>query len=159
GAGAGASRLVTGDYLPHRELESELAALEGTESCLLFNSGYAANCGILPALASAADAVFSDELNHASLVDACRLSRARVHVYPHGDVAALLTSLRAARAAGARRLLVATDTVFSMDGDLAELVEIARLCDEHEALLVVDEAHATGVLGPRGAGLAAALGL
>jgi 8-amino-7-oxononanoate synthase len=159
GTGAGASRLVSGDYLPHRELESELAVLEGTESCLLFNSGYAANCGIVPALVSAADAVFSDELNHASLVDACRLSRARVHVYPHGEVAALAEALRAARAAGARRLLVATDTVFSMDGDLCPLREIAQLCEEREALLLLDEAHATGVLGPRGAGLAAALGV
>ncbi len=159
GAGSGASRLVSGDFPPHRELERELADFEGAEGCVLFNSGYAANCGIVPALVGSADAVFSDALNHASLVDACRLSRAKVHVYPHADAGALRESLRAARAAGARRLLVASDSVFSMDGDLAPLCEIAAICDELDAILVVDEAHATGVLGPHGAGLSAELGV
>ncbi len=159
GTGAGASRLVCGDYLPHHALEQELARFEGTESAVLFNSGYAANCGLVPAFAGPEDAVLSDALNHASLVDGCRLSRARTEVYPHADVAALEAALRRARQQGARRVLVATDTVFSMDGDLAPLAQIADACERHGALLVADEAHATGVLGPRGAGLVAQLGL
>jgi len=113
----------------------------------------------VPAFAGPEDAVLSDALNHASLVDGCRLSRARTEVYPHADVAALEAALRRARQQGARRVLVATDTVFSMDGDLAPLAQIADACERHGALLVADEAHATGVLGPRGAGLVAQLGL
>jgi 8-amino-7-oxononanoate synthase len=159
GMGAGASRLLCGDYLPHHELEQELARFEGTESAVFFNSGYAANCGLVPAFASPEDAVLSDALNHASLVDGCRLSRARTEVYPHSDVAALEAGLRRARQHGARRVLVATDTVFSMDGDIAPLRQIADACERHEALLLVDEAHATGVIGPRGAGLVSQLGL
>ena len=159
GAGAGASRLVCGDYLPHHELEQEVAKFERTESAVLFNSGYAANCGVVPAFAGPEDAVLSDALNHASLVDSCRLSRARTEVYPHSDVAALEAALRRARQQGARRVLVATDTVFSMDGDLAPLGQIAEACERHGALLVVDEAHATGVIGPRGAGLVSQLEL
>jgi 8-amino-7-oxononanoate synthase len=159
GAGASASRLVVGDFEAHRELERELADFEGAEAAVLFNSGYAANTGIVPALVGEGDAVFSDALNHASLIDGCRLSRARVRVVPHRDVTALRESLRAARDAGARRLLVVTDTVFSMDGSRAPLREIADVCDEHDALLAIDEAHGTGVLGPRGAGLAEALGV
>jgi len=159
GTGAGASRLVCGDYLPHHALEQELARFEGTESAVLFNSGYAANCGLVPAFAGPEDAVLSDALNHASLVDGCRLSRARTEVYPHADVAVLEAALRRARQKGARRVLVATDTVFSMDGDLAPLAQIAEACERHGALLVADEAHATGVLGPGGAGLVAQLGL
>jgi 8-amino-7-oxononanoate synthase len=159
GTGAGASRLVCGDFLPDRLLEQELARFEGTESALLFNSGYAANCGVVPAFAGPEDVVLSDALNHASLVDGCRLSRARTEVYPHCDVTALEAGLRRAGQQGARRVLVATDTVFSMDGDLAPLEQIAGACERHSALLVVDEAHATGVLGPRGAGLVAQLGL
>jgi 8-amino-7-oxononanoate synthase len=159
GAGAGASRLVCGDYLPHQALEQELARFEGTESAVLFNSGYAANCGVVPAFVGPEDIVLSDALNHASLVDGCRLSRARTEVYPHADVAALEAALRRARQQGARRVLVATDTVFSMDGDLAPMAQIADACERQGALLVADEAHATGVLGPRGAGLVAQLGL
>jgi len=159
GMGAGASRLLCGDYLPHHELEQELARFEGTESAVFFNSGYAANCGLVPAFAGPEDVVLSDALNHASLVDGCRLSRARTEVYPHSDVAALEAGLRRARQHGARRVLVATDTVFSMDGDLAPLRQIADVCERHEALLLVDEAHATGVIGPRGAGLVSQLGL
>src|SRR3954468_18719542 len=119
GSGASASRLVCGDFLPHRELENALARFEGGEAAGLFGSGYAANCGLLPAFAGREDVILSDALNHASLVDGCRLSRARVEVYPHSDAAALEEGLRRARASGARRILVATDTVFSMDGDLA----------------------------------------
>jgi len=121
GTGAGASRLVCGDYLPHHALEQELARFEGTERTVLFNSGYSANCGVVPAFAGPEDVVLSDALNHASLVDGCRLSRARTEVYPHRDVAALEAAMRRARQQGARRVLVATDTVFSMDGDLAPL--------------------------------------
>ena len=159
GTGAGASRLVCGDYLPHHALEQELARFEGTERTVLFNSGYSANCGVVPAFAGPEDVVLSDALNHASLVDGCRLSRARTEVYPHRDVAALEAAMRRARQQGARRVLVATDTVFSMDGDLAPLEQIADACERLEAILVVDEAHATGILGPRGAGLVAQLGL
>jgi 8-amino-7-oxononanoate synthase len=157
GAGAGASRLVCGDFAAHHALEEELARFEQTEAALLFGSGFAANTGILPALAGPSDVVLSDALNHASLVDGCRLARARVHVFAHGDLDELESGLRAA--AGARRRVVVTDTVFSMDGDPAPLEGIARLCEAHGALLVADEAHATGVLGPRGAGLCALLGL
>jgi len=159
GSGASASRLVCGDFVPHRELENALARFEEGEAAVLFGSGYAANCGLLPAFAGRDDVILSDALNHASLVDGCRLSRARVEIYPHCDTEALADSLRRAREGGARRILVATDTVFSMDGDLAPLGEIAALCEGQGAVLAVDEAHATGVLGPRGAGLAAALGL
>jgi 8-amino-7-oxononanoate synthase len=159
GSGAGSSRLVCGDYLPHHALEEELARFEEAESVVLFNSGYAANCGTVPAFAGPEDVVLSDALNHASLVDGCRLSRARIEVYPHRDVGALEAAIRRARQSGARRVLVVTDTVFSMDGDLAPLAPIVEVCDRHGALLVVDEAHATGVLGPRGAGLVAQLGL
>jgi len=159
GSGASASRLVCGDFAPHHELENALARFEGGEAAALFGSGYAANCGLLPVFAGREDVILSDALNHASLVDGCRLSRARVEVYPHGDFAVLAELLRSARAAGARRILVATDTVFSMDGDVAPLREIAASCEREGAILVVDEAHATGVLGPRGAGVVAELGL
>ncbi|MGZ6126554.1 MAG: aminotransferase class I/II-fold pyridoxal phosphate-dependent enzyme [Myxococcales bacterium] len=155
GAGAGASRLVCGDFVPEHELEAELAEFSRSEAALLFPSGYAANCGILPAFAGPEDLVLSDALNHASIIDGCRLSRARVEVYPHADVGAVERGLRAP----ARRKVVVTDAVFSMDGDRAPLREIAGLCSAVGALLIVDEAHATGVIGPRGAGLAAELGV
>jgi 8-amino-7-oxononanoate synthase len=158
-AGAGASRLVCGDFLPHHALEEELARFEGTEAAVAFNSGYAANCGVLPSFAGPEDVILSDALNHASLVDGCRLSRARTEVFSHADVAALEAAARRVRQQGARRVLVATDTVFSMDGDVAPLTGIAEVCERQEAILVVDEAHATGVIGPRGAGLVAELGI
>ncbi|MCI0669255.1 MAG: 8-amino-7-oxononanoate synthase [Myxococcaceae bacterium] len=156
GTGAGASRLLVGDTLEHRRLEEELAAFEGTEAAVLFNSGYAANVGVLSALLGPEDVVFSDALNHASIVDGCRLSRARIVIYPHSDADALGQLLTAHTG---RRRLVVTDSVFSMDGDLAPLTRIAALCREHGAALMVDEAHATGVLGPGGAGLVEQLGL
>jgi len=156
GMGTGASRLVVGDTLAHRALEARLAAFEDAEAVLLFNSGYSANLGLLPALVGVEDAVFSDALNHASLVDGCRLSRARVRVYPHADVGALAALLHGT---AARRKLVVTDSVFSMDGDVAPLAELVELCQHAGAALLVDEAHATGVLGARGAGLCEALGL
>jgi len=155
GAGAGASRLVCGDFLSQHELEAELARFASSEAALLFGSGYAANCGILPSFAGPEDLILSDALNHASIIDGCRLSRARVEVYPHGDVGAVEKALRAP----ARRKIVVTDAVFSMDGDRAPLRELAALCSAAGALLIVDEAHATGVIGPRGAGLAAELGV
>ncbi len=156
GVGSGASRLVVGDTLAHRSLERALAEFEGAEAALLFNSGYAANLGAVAGLCGKQDVVFSDALNHASLVDGCRLSRAQVVIYPHADARALEQLLRAHPG---RRQLVVTDAVFSMDGDLAPLPELVAACQRHGAALLVDEAHATGVLGPRGAGLCAALGL
>jgi 8-amino-7-oxononanoate synthase len=156
GVGTGASRVVVGDTSAHQSLEARLAAFERSEAVLLFNTGFAANTGTIPALVGSGDAVFSDALNHASLVDGCRLSRARVVVYPHADAEALA---RALAETPARRKLVVTDTVFSMDGDVAPLRELLAACREHGAALMVDEAHATGVLGVRGAGLCEELGL
>ena len=156
GVGSGASRLVVGDTVAHQRLETRLAAFERSEAALLFNSGYAANVGTLQALVGPEDAVFSDALNHASLIDGCRLSRARIVVYPHADVEALERDLASTPA---RRRLVVTDSVFSMDGDHAPLREMVEVCRAHRAALLVDEAHATGVLGPRGAGLCEELGL
>lgn len=159
GCGAGSSRLIAGTQDLHRALEERLAAFKGTESALLFNSGYTANVGVIPALTGPGDLVLGDELNHASLIDGCRLSRAEYRTFPHRDVAALEEQLEGwTRGHGGRRLVV-TDTVFSMDGDLAPLEEIASLCARFGALLMVDEAHATGCLGPGGRGLVAQLGL
>lgn len=157
GAGAGASRLISGTMSIHREAEQALAAMVHLPSALLFTSGYAANVGAVQALFGAGDYVFSDALNHASLIDGCRLSRASVGVYPHGDLAALERLLRA-RPRGARAVIV-TESVFSMDGDLADLVALRALADAHGAALFVDEAHALGVFGPGGAGLSCARGV
>lgn len=156
GVGSGASRLVVGDLAPHARLEREVASLLGTEAALAFVSGYTANLGVLSTLVGPDDAVFSDALNHASLVDGCRLSRARVVIYPHGDVDALSQLLATTPA---RRRLVVTDAVFSMDGDRAPLPAIVDCCRRHGAALYVDEAHAFGVMGPSGAGLCAEMGL
>ena len=153
GSGAGASRLVCGDFLPQHQLERELARFEGSESALLFGSGYAANCGILPALAGPEDLIVSDALNHASIIDGCRLSRARVEVFPHADLDSAERLLETA----ARRKIVVTDSVFSMDGDRASLRGLRELCAASGAFMIVDEAHATGLIGPHGAGLAAEL--
>jgi 8-amino-7-oxononanoate synthase len=156
GAGSGASRLVVGTLPVHVALEQELARLAGSEAALLFNSGYCANTGVVPALCGPGDAVFSDALNHASLIDGARLSRAEVVVYPHLDVARLQELLERSRA---RRKLIVTDSVFSMDGDLAPLQALTALAEAHGAMLLVDEAHAVGIYGSRGAGLCEALGL
>jgi len=156
GLGAGASRLLVGDSSAHHSLEDKIARWMNSESALLFNSGYAANSGILPALCRSGDAIFADALNHASLVDGCRLSRAAIAVYPHGDLEVLERLLRSTPG---RRRLVCTEAVFSMDGDRAPLAEIIALCQQHGAALLVDEAHAIGVLGASGAGLCEELGL
>jgi 8-amino-7-oxononanoate synthase len=157
GCGTGASRLIAGHTDLHAEVEVRLAALKGVEAALLFPSGYQANVGAITALVGRGDHVFSDALNHASIIDGCRLSRASVHVYPHRDVRTLEAQLAAAPAAG-RRLIV-TDSVFSMDGDRAPLAGLAALARAYHSWLMVDEAHATGVLGARGAGLAEACGV
>jgi 8-amino-7-oxononanoate synthase len=156
GAGAGASRLVSGNMALHRRLEEELAAFKGTRSCVLFGSGYLANTGVIAALAGRGDVILSDALNHASIVDGCRLARAETIVYEHADLDALAHGLRRA---GRRPAVIVTDAVFSMDGDLAPLEGIVELARRHRARIVVDEAHATGVVGPGGCGLVAELGL
>jgi 8-amino-7-oxononanoate synthase len=156
GCGGGASRLVVGGSLAHQALETRLAKFKHAEAALVFNSGYAANTGVLPAVVGEGDVVFSDAWNHASLVDGCRLSKAKTVVYPHADVGALDQLLASTPG---RRKLVCTDAVFSMDGDLAPLAQLVSVCQAHGAGLYVDEAHATGVLGSRGAGLCESLGL
>ncbi|HKO37550.1 MAG TPA: 8-amino-7-oxononanoate synthase [Solirubrobacterales bacterium] len=156
GAGAGASRLISGTMDAHQVLESRLAAFKGYEAALLFGSGYLANTGTIAALAGRGEVVFSDELNHASIVDGCRLSRAETFVYRHGDVDHLAWGLRQA---GGRASLIVTDGVFSMDGDVAPLPELLELARHHGARLMVDEAHATGAVGPGGRGSVSAAGL
>jgi glycine C-acetyltransferase/8-amino-7-oxononanoate synthase len=157
GVGAGASRLVSGTMTIHRRLEERLAAFEGSEGCLLFGSGYLANLGVIGALAGPGDTIFSDQLNHASIVDGCRASRAEVVVYRHLDSDHLERGLR--RHGGENRRLIVTDSVFSMDGDVAPLAEIVELARTHDARVVVDEAHATGALGNGGRGAVAQAGL
>jgi glycine C-acetyltransferase len=152
GCGAGASRLISGHLGIHAQVEARLAAFKGTEAALLFPSGYQANVGTITALIGRGDHVFSDALNHASIIDGCRLSRATVHVYAHLDVAALDAML--ARTPTDTRRLIVTDSVFSMHGDRAPLGDLVRLARSYHSLLMIDEAHATGVLGPHGAGLA-----
>jgi glycine C-acetyltransferase/8-amino-7-oxononanoate synthase len=154
GVGSGASRLVSGSMTAHAELEERLAAFKGTAAALLFNTGYAANTGILQGLFGEGDVIFSDALNHASIIDGCRLSGARTIVYPHGDTAALEERMEAEAPARKGRLLIVTDGVFSMDGDLAPLPELVRIKERFEALLMVDDAHGTGVLGDSGRGTA-----
>jgi 8-amino-7-oxononanoate synthase len=156
GVGAGASRLVVGDTEAHRRLEARLAAFEGTEAVLLLNGGYSGNLGLVPALVGRGDLVVSDALNHASLIDGCRLSRAEVAIVAHADPDAFA---RALGGTGFRRKLVVTDAVFSMDGDQAPLPALAEVCARHGAALLVDEAHATGVFGARGSGLCEAAGV
>ncbi len=156
GVGAGASRLVSGTMTIHRRLEDRLAAFKGRQSALLFGSGYLANTGTVAALARPGDVVFSDELNHASLIDGCRLSRADVFVYDHGDVEHLEWGIRDAEGRGT---LIVTDSVFSMDGDVAPLAEIVELAQRHGLRTVIDDAHGTGALGPGGRGALAEAGL
>jgi glycine C-acetyltransferase/8-amino-7-oxononanoate synthase len=156
GVGAGASRLVSGTMTIHRRLEERLAAFKGREAALLFGSGYLANTGVISALARPGDVVFSDELNHASIVDGCRLSRAEVFVYHHCDLDHLRWGIREAEG---RAALIVTDGVFSMDGDIAPLGELVELARRRRMRLVVDDAHGTGVLGPGGRGSCAQAGV
>lgn len=156
GAGATGSRVVTGSTELHSQLEGELAEFCGVDGALVFSSGYTANLGALTALSGPGSLVVSDAASHASLIDACRLSRARIVVTPHADVPAVRAAL-AARSE--RRALVVTDSVVSIDGDLAPLAELHAVCQQYEATLLVDEAHALGVRGPGGRGAIAERGL
>ncbi len=156
GVGAGASRLISGTMTIHRRLEERLAAFKRRRSALLFGSGFLANAGVIAALARPGDVVFSDELNHASIIDGCRLSRAEVFVYDHLDVEHLAWGIANADGRGA---LIVTDSVFSMDGDVAPLSDLVELAQRHDIRLMVDEAHATGALGPQGRGALAQAGL
>lgn len=158
GTGSGGSRLTTGNLKLHRQLEERLARFKGTEDAVVFNTGYMANLGTISALVGRGDLVVSDELNHASIIDGCRLSRATVRVYRHKDLAHVRNILSAERASY-RRCLIVTDGVFSMDGDVAPLPELLELAGEFQALLMVDDAHATGVLGKKGAGTVEYFGL
>ncbi len=156
GAGTGGSRLTTGTLPLHGRLEAELAAFAGSEAALVFSSGYAANVGLLPALCGKGDVIFSDSLNHASIIDGCRLSGARVIVYPHNDMAALD---RLAREHPGRRRVVVSDAVFSMDGDMADLPGLMEVAGRHGLVTVLDEAHALGVTGRTGRGICEHFGL
>ena len=157
GCGSGASRLISGNMTLHEELEIKLAQFKGTETALVFNSGFQANTGIIPTLVRDGDVVFSDALNHASIIDGCRLARAKVVVYRHCDVDQLERGLKDAPRSS--RKLIVTESLFSMDGDEAPLKKIVELSEKYDAMTMVDEAHATGVYDPDGAGLVARLGL
>ena len=149
GVGSGASHLVSGHYASHQALETRLAAFTGMDDALYFSTGYMANIGVMPALVGRGDAIFADKVNHASLVDGALLSRADFIRYPHCDLNALAARLAAS---SAPRKLIVTDSVFSMDGDLAPLPELLALAEAHKAWLLVDDAHGFGVLGPQGRG-------
>ena len=156
GAGAGASRLVSGTMRIHRRLEERLAEFKGYEASLLFGSGYLANAGVIGALARSGEVVFSDSLNHASIIDGCRLAGAETFVYEHNDLDHLAWGLEQAEGRGS---LIVTDGVFSMDGDVAPLTEIVDLARRHDVRVMVDEAHGTGAIGPGGRGAVAEAGL
>jgi 8-amino-7-oxononanoate synthase len=156
--GSSASPLISGAANQYQQLTQALARWEETDRAMVFSSGYAANIGTLVALASKEDAIISDALNHACLIDGCRLSRAAVHIYPHADMAALKTKLSEVRHLH-RRTFVVTDTVFSMDGDIAPVFEIQELCQQYDAMALADEAHASGVLGEQGRGVACGPGI
>ena len=157
GVGSGASRLVCGNLDLNRKLEEKLAQLKKKEAALLYSTGYMANLGVIAALAGEGDLILSDEFNHASIVDACRLSRAQTRVYPHKRMDELEKLL--AGAESSKRRLIVTDGIFSMDGDIAPLPDLVDLAEKYECLLMVDDAHATGVLGPNGGGTGDHFGL
>ncbi len=150
GSSTVASALISGYMPPHADLENSMAQFLGTESAIAFPTGYTANLGVIPALINRDDIIFSDQLNHRSIIDGCRLSRAQIAIYNHCDIAHLETQLKTSSAH--RRRLIVTDGVFSMDGDIAPLPELVSLAEQHNAILMVDDAHATGVLGPGGRG-------
>ena len=163
GTGSGGARLTTGNKTPHVELEAEIARFKGEEAAITFNTGYMANVGTISALCGKGNYIFSDELNHASIIDGIRLSKAKCFVYKHNDMADLErvileakadASEQAAKIGADFRGMIVTDAVFSMDGDLANLPELLKIAKAHEVLLMIDEAHATGVLGKTGRGLA-----
>jgi 8-amino-7-oxononanoate synthase len=156
GAGAGASRLISGNMKLHRRLEERLAVFKDQEAALLFGSGYLANTGAIAALARNGEVIFSDQLNHASIIDGCRLSRAETFAYRHADLDHLEWGLRKAQGRGS---LIVSDGVFSMDGDIAPIEGLVRLAHRYDCRLMVDEAHATGAIGPSGRGSVAAAGL
>ncbi|MEY2632722.1 MAG: hypothetical protein RIR00_1376 [Pseudomonadota bacterium] len=156
GAGSGASHLVSGHLAPHEDLERELAAFLGFPRALCFSTGYLANLALVPTLAGRGDAIFADRLNHASLIDAVQLSRGDSHRYPHNDLSVLARQLAASPA---RTKLIVTDAVFSMDGDLAPLAALLQLAEQHDAWLLIDDAHGFGVLGAQGRGSLDHLGL
>jgi 8-amino-7-oxononanoate synthase len=157
GFGSGASRLVSGTSSLHKELEDRISLFKGTEASLLFNSGYAANTGIIPAVVGPGDVILSDRLNHASIIDGCRLSKATVSVYDHKDTGQVEALLKRIDRTG--RVLIVTDGVFSMDGDIAPLPDLSYLAEKYGALLMVDDAHGTGVLGETGRGTVEHFGL
>lgn len=157
GFGASASRLVSGDLPAHRQLEANLARFLDREAALVLPTGYQANLGVLTTLAGPEDLIVSDALNHASIIDGCRLSRAQIAVYPHADAQAAARLLAAGRQY--RRRLLVTESLFSMDGDVAPVAALAEAADAHDAILMVDEAHAFGVLGPGGRGVCADAGV
>ena len=157
GCGSGASRLISGNMTLHEELEDKIAELKGTEGALVFNSGFQANTGVIPVLVGKGDVILSDALNHASIIDGCRLSRSEVVVYGHCNMDQLELALKQAPVRG--RKLIVTESLFSMDGDEAPLADIVSLAEKYGATVMVDEAHATGVYEPNGAGLVAKLGL
>ncbi len=159
GIGPGAVRTIAGNMTIHDELEHRLAGFKGVEAAISLQSGFSANLGTIPALVGEGDAVISDELNHASIVDGVRLTKARRFVYRHCDPADLQAKLEEARRDGARRVLIITDGVFSMDGDIAPLDAIVDVADDHEAIVMVDDAHGEGVLGKGGRGIVDHFGL
>ena len=148
GFGSGASRLLSGSYIPHKKLEEKIARFKGTEAALIFNTGYSANTGIIPALVGVQDTIFSDEFNHASIIDGARLSKAEIKIYRHGNMNHLEGLLKKS----SKRKLIVTDTIFSMDGDIAPLKDIVFLSKKYSAMLMIDDAHGTGVLGKTGRG-------
>ncbi|WP_432702162.1 8-amino-7-oxononanoate synthase [Lysinibacillus sphaericus] len=157
GTGAGGSRLTTGNFDIHEQLESEIADFKKTEAAIVFSSGYLANVGVISSVVKTGDTIFSDVWNHASIIDGCRLSKAKTIVYEHADMADLERKLRQSHGDGKK--LIVTDGVFSMDGDIAPLPKIVELAKEYKAYIMIDDAHATGVLGNDGCGTADYFGL
>jgi glycine C-acetyltransferase len=158
GAGSGAVRTISGTMDRHMELERRIAAFKNVEACVVFQSGFAANAGTVSAVLGPEDHVISDELNHASIIDGCRLSRAKIHVFPHRDAAAAAAKLDGLRDVPGRKLLI-TDGVFSMDGDIGPLPELVAVAETYGAIMMVDDAHASGVLGRNGRGTVDHFGL